>query len=84
MDAVAGACVGSKRYLVGVLGGWGDQPALVGSEGGEFEVTKRKGRSGMRVCWKAFEGKREGQEAHRDRMIPDRKGPHADVKAGGW
>ena len=84
VDAVAGACVGSKRYLVGVLGGWGDQPALVGSEGGEFEVGKQKGRAGLRVRWTSFSGKQAVNEGSRGQRLPDRKEADADGQAGGW
>ena len=84
VDAVAGACVGSKRYLVGVLGGWGDQPALVNSEGGEFEVRKQKGRPGLRVRWNAFEGRPETKEEDRGQELPERRGADVDGVAGGW
>jgi hypothetical protein len=38
-DEIAGACNGSKRYLVGLLGGWGNCPAIsTGGGGSEFVV----------------------------------------------
>ncbi|OCF57476.1 hypothetical protein L486_04934 [Kwoniella mangroviensis CBS 10435] len=49
---VSGRCAGSKRYLVSVLGGFGDCTAMHGA-GDEFEVKKERGR-GLRVKWKYF------------------------------
>ena len=52
VDEIAGACAGSKRYLVGCLGGWGDCPAI-GPNGGEFEVGRERAR-GFTVKWNGF------------------------------
>ncbi|WWD02359.1 hypothetical protein V865_000398 [Kwoniella europaea PYCC6329] len=49
---VSGRCAGSKRYLVSVIGGFGDCTAIDGASE-EFEVKKEKGR-GLRVRWKDF------------------------------
>lgn len=52
VDEICGACNGSKRYLIGVLGGWGNCPGVTGL-GDEFEVKREKGR-GFRVVWRKF------------------------------
>lgn len=53
-DEIAGACNGSKRYLVGLLGGWGNCPAIsTGGGGSEFVVRKERGK-GLWVTWKKF------------------------------
>jgi hypothetical protein len=78
---VAGACAGSKRYLVGCLGGWGDVEP-VESGGGEFTIGKEEGR-GLVVGWSGF--KKEQKDVEVDsaewgqaKTVEGQKG------AGGW
>lgn len=61
VDDVAGACNGSKRYLVGVLGGWGDCEAIPTLGQGDFEVKRDRGR-GFRVVWKKYQKPQEVRE----------------------
>lgn len=78
---VAGACAGSKRYLVGCLGGWGDvEPVESGGE--EFTISKEEGR-GLVVGWSGF--KKEQKDVEVDsaewgqaKTVEGQKG------AGGW
>lgn len=49
---VAGACAGSKRYLVGCLGGYGDVDAI--EPAGEFAVHPSEQGRGLRVRWSGF------------------------------
>lgn len=44
VSEVAGACAGSRRYLVRCMGGWGDCPAVQEQDDEEFEVRKGRGR----------------------------------------
>ncbi|TYJ53642.1 hypothetical protein B9479_005729 [Cryptococcus floricola] len=61
--AIAAVCGGSKRWLVGSLGGWGDcAPLGQGGQGdGEFEVTKSRG-DGLSVKWTGWEPVSEEKE----------------------
>ena len=82
-DDVCMACNGSKRYLVGCLGGWGDCAAIAGGEG--FEVKRVRGK-GFVVVMKGFEGKSEAKETtwgHQPEGSAARHDDQAD-KAGGW
>ena len=48
---VCGSCAGSRRYLVGCLGGWGDCQALC--DGGGLKVYRQK-EGGLKVRWEGF------------------------------
>ncbi|KIR56014.1 hypothetical protein I315_01078 [Cryptococcus gattii Ru294] len=82
---IAGACGGSKRWLVGSLGGYGDCPALDGNDEDEFEfkVKKVKGM-GLAVQWKEWTPRAE--EIPRDWGTPVQNGrEHAShTPAQGW
>lgn len=72
---LATSCGGSKRWLVGCLGGYGDVPAITsepastsaepskaaqaGEHEHEFEVRRERGR-GLMVVWKGFTGPGRG------------------------
>ena len=57
---VAAACAGSKRYLVGCLGGWGNVDAI--EVAGDFEVVNQQGR-GLVVKWTGFKKVQPPSEA---------------------
>jgi hypothetical protein len=78
VDEIAGACNGSKRYLVGLLGGWGDVPAITTLGGGDFEVKKERGK-GFKVVWKKYQKKEAPKEEPWGQKMEQR--PEA---AGGW
>jgi len=79
---VVGACAGSKRYLVGCLGGYGDVDPI--EAGGEFEVKKQEGR-GLVVVWKGFKGREEEVQVERDgREWGQVPVPAQQSSAGGW
>jgi hypothetical protein len=78
---VAGACAGSKRYLVGCLGGWGDVEPLEPGVGSGFEV--QKGESGLVVLWPEFKKDEvdvevDGKEWGKTKTVEGQQG------AGGW
>ncbi|WWC90935.1 uncharacterized protein L201_005873 [Kwoniella dendrophila CBS 6074] len=54
---VSGRCAGSKRHLVGSIGGYGDCPSLLGIDT-EFEVTSQSAK-GLSVKWKGFSPAKE-------------------------
>lgn len=60
---VAAACAGSKRYLVGCLGGYGnvDPIEATASASDGFEVKQVEGR-GLVVVWKGFKGRQKDVE----------------------
>jgi hypothetical protein len=76
---IAGACAGSKRYLVGCLGGYGNVDPI--ENGGEFEVKKEQGR-GLVVVWKGFKGREKDVEVDSKEWgnVPVNNGG----QAGGW
>lgn len=79
---VAGACAGSKRYLVGCLGGWGDVEPIEAQGKGEFAVSKEEGR-GLVVSWSGFKKQQsaveaDGAEWGQAKTVEGQKG------AGGW
>ena len=56
-DEISGACNGSKRYLIALLGGWGNCQAIsTGGGGDEFEVKRERGKR-FQVVWKKFVNK---------------------------
>jgi hypothetical protein len=75
---VAGACAGSKRYLVGCLGGYGDVDPI--ESGGEFEVKHVEGR-GLVVVWKGFKGREKDVEVDAKEWG---QVPVQQAGAGGW
>jgi hypothetical protein len=77
---VAAACAGSKRYLVGCLGGWGNVDPI--ESGAGFEVRHEQDR-GLVVLWKDFKKAEEAVEADQKEWgtngtVEGQKG------AGGW
>lgn len=81
---VAAACAGSKRYLVGCLGGWGNVDGIEPAPGGEFEVTSRKGR-GLVVRWNGFRKDQTPVEADAKEWGQGVKGDEtAPSGTGGW
>ena len=79
---VAGACAGSKRYLVGCLGGWGDVDGI--EPAGDFEVTSQQGR-GLVVRWNGFKKDETPVEADAKEWGQGLKGVEgAAPGAGGW
>jgi hypothetical protein len=80
VDDVAASCNGSKRYLVGCLGGWGDCAAISGGDG--FEVKKVRGK-GFVVVMKGFEKKVEGKEEEWGHQ-PEESAARKDGQTGGW
>ncbi|WVQ71311.1 hypothetical protein IAR50_000838 [Cryptococcus sp. DSM 104548] len=78
--AIAAVCGGSKRWLVGSLGGWGDcAPLGQGGEGdGQFEIVKVRDE-GLAVRWK--EWKPQQQEAEKDWGTP-MEGVESDTGKG--
>lgn len=89
-ELAAGVCGGSKRWLVGCLGGWGDQEAIKEDDGGdegEFEVKweiPTEGGRGLVVSWRGFKPiKKDGQDgAEGMKKLPPREEP--SEKTGGW
>ncbi|KAI9637196.1 uncharacterized protein MKK02DRAFT_23746 [Dioszegia hungarica] len=84
----AGLCGGSKRWLVGCLGGWGDQVSLLEDAAGEGEFhvgwddPGRAGR-GMTVRWNQYKAaKTEEDEGRGMKELPPREEP--SEKTGGW
>jgi hypothetical protein len=68
VNEIAGACAGSKRYLVRCLGGWGDVDALQEASKGELEVIKPRRRR-LAIRWKGKkveEQKVEGMEVDQE------------------
>ncbi|KAK8854967.1 hypothetical protein IAR55_003707 [Kwoniella newhampshirensis] len=80
---VAGACAGSKRWLVGSLGGWGDCASIDPGNEDEFEVRKERG-SAFTVRWNRFvsRGQVDGQEE--DRWGEKMEGIVESEQTGGW
>lgn len=82
---IAGTCGGSKRWLVGSLGGYGDCPPLDGNDEDEFEfkVKKVKGM-GLAVQWKEWTPRAE--EIPRDWGKPVQNGREhtSHTAAQGW
>jgi hypothetical protein len=78
---VAGACAGSKRYLVGCLGGWGNVDSI--EKGDEFEVTNQEGR-GLVVIWKGFKGREMNVEVDEKGWGQVASQAGDKVEAGGW
>ena len=76
---VAGACAGSKRYLVGCLGGYGDVDPI--ESGGEFYVKHVEGRE-LVVVWKGFKGREKDVEVDAKEwgQVPVQQ----QAGAGGW
>ncbi len=52
VTSVASSCGGSKRYLVGCLGGFGDCSAILPLQD-EFDVRRERGR-GILIRWKGW------------------------------
>ncbi|WVQ85706.1 hypothetical protein IAT38_007872 [Cryptococcus sp. DSM 104549] len=75
---IAGACAGSKRWLVGCLGGWGDCAPVV--TGDEFEVRRRKGK-GFTVRWRDWAPKAPVKE---EEWGTPMDGVEAKEDADGW
>lgn len=83
-------CKGSKRWLVGCLGGWGDQESIEPQDGeSEFEVKWEKpteGGRGLAVIWKSFtptrDVRREGDDGIGMKDLPKREEP--SERTGGW
>lgn len=81
---IAGSCAGSKRYLVGCLGGYGDVEPIATENAGEFEVIQVEGR-GLVVVWKGFKGRSEEVEVDGKEwgQVPVQQAT-AGAGAGGW
>ncbi|WVW85856.1 hypothetical protein I302_107894 [Kwoniella bestiolae CBS 10118] len=79
---ISGRCAGSKRYLVSVLGGFGDCPSIQGSSD-DFEVKMEKGQ-GLRVRWRGFTPVQQASKAEDSwgKVIPPRQGDEG--QSGGW
>lgn len=84
---VSGAAGGSKRYLVGALGGYGDvapakeEQVTNGESTDEFEVME-KGEQGVFVRWKRFEQGQTPSSGETWGEVPTREPPSAAT--GGW
>lgn len=82
---IAGACGGSKRWLVGSLGGYGDCPALDGKDGDEleFEVKKVK-RVGLVVQWREWTPKAEEKPRNWGTPVQNGSEHTSPTAAQGW
>lgn len=80
VETIAGACNGSKRYLVGVLGGWGDCQPITTLGQGDFEVKRDRGK-GFRVVWKKCQ---KPQEVKEESWGEDFKAKLGEKTASGW
>lgn len=80
---VAGACAGSKRYLVGCLGGYGDVDAI--EQAGEFAVIANQQARGLRAKWEGFKPDEPALEAStREWGEGKAVGDNATPGQGGW
>lgn len=80
---VSGACAGSKRYLVGCLGGWGNVKAI--EPAGEFEILGQAGNR-LAVKWTNFKAAQPPVEADAREWGRRTTGPveSAVPGSGGW
>ncbi|WWC71781.1 uncharacterized protein I206_105740 [Kwoniella pini CBS 10737] len=80
---VSGRCAGSKRHLVGSLGGFGDCPSISGSL--EFMIRLERGR-GLIVKWVEFKPRKEIDTSDRwGQSIQQGHLKSAEsAEAGGW
>ncbi|WWD18873.1 hypothetical protein CI109_103328 [Kwoniella shandongensis] len=79
---IAAACAGSKRWLVGSLGGWGDCDPVNGENNREFEVRKEKGR-GLSVRWNSFT-QVDGEVYRGEEWGTKMEGVESSAQTGGW
>ena len=75
---VAESCAGSKRWLVGCLGGWGNCPALAGDSDSAVEKQRERG---LVVRWKVWTGKEEEKGEEWGGMEVDQT---STERSGGW
>lgn len=81
-ETIARMCGGSKRYLVGCLGGYGDRPAVegLGERAGEFKVDKDDNGL-VYIVWNGY--KPEVREEEKEwGVAPSRT--EASTETGGW
>ncbi|WWC63055.1 uncharacterized protein I303_105654 [Kwoniella dejecticola CBS 10117] len=77
---VSGRCGGSKRHLVGSLGGFGDCPSTSGSS--EFEIRQEHGR-GLIVRWNEFKPVEDKRQEERWGQ-PIQQSAVPLTRSGGW
>lgn len=78
---VAGACAGSKRYLVGCLGGYGNVDPI--EPAGEFQVVGEGGASTLVVKWAGYTPQQPPVEAQSSEWGRDATGVQVPGQ-GGW